>query len=102
MAIVGPAFLDALLYDTLIEFMVDDPKEVQKLLQPDGPLGTCGSRITACYCLGLIGPIITSDLRMANLHRVRFYPIARLARVFIISGCTKRACTTVLQAVGVL
>jgi DNA-binding MltR family transcriptional regulator len=71
-AIVGPAFLDALLSDTLIEFMVDDAKEVQRLLQPEGPLGTYGSRITACYCLGLIGPIITSDLRTVGKIRNRF------------------------------
>jgi hypothetical protein len=71
-AIVGPAFLDILLCDTLIEFMVDDHKQVQRLLQPEGPLGTYGSRITACYCLGLIGPIITSDLRIVGKIRNRF------------------------------
>jgi hypothetical protein len=71
-AIVGPAFLDTLLCDTLIEFMVDDPKQVQRLLQPEGPLGTYGSRITACYCLGLIGPIVTSDLRIVGKIRNRF------------------------------
>ena len=71
-AIVGPAFLDTLLSDTLIEFMVDDQKEVQRLLQPEGPLGTYGSRVTACYCLGLIGPIITSDLRIVGKIRNRF------------------------------
>ena len=71
-AIIGPTFLDALLRDILIEFMVDDPKEVTKLLQPDGPLGTYGSRVTACYCLGLIGKIIAADLRLVAKVRNRF------------------------------
>jgi DNA-binding MltR family transcriptional regulator len=71
-AIVGPAFLDTLLSDILIEFMVDDDREVNKLLQPDGPLGTYGSRVTACYCLGLIGGIVTSDLRLVGKIRNRF------------------------------
>jgi hypothetical protein len=71
-AIVGPAFLDTLLGDTLAEFMVDDEGEVNKLLQPDGPLGTYGSRVTACYCLGLIGEIVTADLRLVGKIRNRF------------------------------
>jgi DNA-binding MltR family transcriptional regulator len=71
-AIVGPAFLDTLMRDVLIEFMVDNHKEVQRLLQPEGPLGTYGGRITACYCLGLIGPIVASDLRVVGKIRNRF------------------------------
>jgi hypothetical protein len=71
-AIVGPAFLDTLLSHTLVEFMVEDRNEVNKLLQPDGPLGTYGSRVTACYCLGLIGKIVTSDLRLVGKIRNRF------------------------------
>jgi len=34
-AIVGPAFLDTLLTEILINFLVDDQKEVQKLIQPE-------------------------------------------------------------------
>jgi len=71
-AIVGHAFLDSLVCDTLIEFMVDDQQEVQRLLRPDGPLGTYSSRVTACYCLGLIGPIVTGDLRIIGKIRNRF------------------------------
>ena len=71
-AIVGPAFLDTLLSDILVEFMVDDEREVAKLLQPEGPLGTYGSRVTACYCLGLIGEIVTADLRLVGKIRNRF------------------------------
>lgn len=71
-AIVGPAFLDTLLSDILTDFMVDDDSEVKKLLQPDGPLGTYGSRVTACYCLGLLAPIVTADLRLVGKIRNRF------------------------------
>jgi DNA-binding MltR family transcriptional regulator len=71
-AIVGPAFLDTVLSDILTEFMVEDDKEVKKLLQPDGPLGTYGSRVTACYCLGLIGAIVTADLRLVGKIRNQF------------------------------
>jgi DNA-binding MltR family transcriptional regulator len=71
-AIVGPAFLDTLLSDILTEFMVEDEKEVKKLLQPDGPLGTYGSRVMACYCLGLVGAIVTADLRLVGKIRNRF------------------------------
>jgi DNA-binding MltR family transcriptional regulator len=71
-AIVGPAFLDTLLSDILTEFMVEDEREVKKLLQPDGPLGTYGSRVTACYCLGLVGAIVTADLRLVGKIRNQF------------------------------
>jgi DNA-binding MltR family transcriptional regulator len=71
-AIVGPALLDTLLCHILTEFMVDDHKEVTRLLEPEGPLGTYGSRITGCYCLGLIGTIVTADLRLVGKIRNRF------------------------------
>jgi len=71
-AIVGPAFLDTLLTEALTNFLVDDEKEVNKLLQPDGPLGTYGSRVTACYCLGLIGERVKADLRLVGKIRNRF------------------------------
>jgi DNA-binding MltR family transcriptional regulator len=71
-AIVGPAFLDTLLSEAVTNFLVEDEKEVNSLLQPDRPLGTYGSRITACYCLGLIGEIVKSDLRIVGKIRNRF------------------------------
>ena len=69
-AIVGPAFLDSLLHEILISFLVDDEAEAAKLL--NGGLGTFGSRITACYCLGLIGDIVKADLRLVGKIRNRF------------------------------
>lgn len=70
--IVGPAFLDTLLTEMLINFLVDDQKEVQRLMQPEGPLGTFGAKVSACYCLGLIGETIKSDLRIVAKVRNRF------------------------------
>ena len=71
-AIVGPAFLDTLLTELLISFLVDDEKEVAKLMQPDGHLGTFGAKVSTCYCLGLIGETIRSDLRLVAKIRNRF------------------------------
>ena len=71
-AIVGPAYLDTLLSDILTEFMVENSKEVSKLLQPEGPLGTYGSRIAACYCLGLVGSTVIADLRCVGKIRNKF------------------------------
>lgn len=71
-AIVGPAFLDALLTEMLMNFFVDDDKEVLKLLHVEGPLGTFGAKVSACYCLGLIGKIVTADLRLVAKIRNRF------------------------------
>jgi DNA-binding MltR family transcriptional regulator len=71
-AIVGPAFLDTLLTQMLVNFLVDDDKEVLRVLQPEGPLGTFGSKVSACYCLGLIGEIVKGDLRLVAKIRNRF------------------------------
>jgi hypothetical protein len=71
-AIVGPAFLDTLLDNILIEFMVDDIREVNELLKPDGALGSWGNRVRVYYCLGLIGEIVTTDLKFVGRIRNRF------------------------------
>ncbi|GAB4203962.1 MAG: hypothetical protein Fur006_58690 [Coleofasciculaceae cyanobacterium] len=71
-AIIGAAFLDTLLEHILINFLVDDEKEVNKLLQYDQPLGTYGNRVTLAYCLGLIGKTIRNDLRLVGKRRNRF------------------------------
>jgi len=52
--------------------MDEDDSEVSKLFQPEGPLGTYGSRVTACYCFGLVGRIVTADLRLVGKIRYRF------------------------------
>ena len=71
-AIIGPAFLDFLLGSILTEFLVEDEKEVKRLLEPEGPLSTYGSRVTISYCLGFIGDIVKSDLRLIGKIRNRF------------------------------
>lgn len=71
-AIVGPAFLDTLVTEILSNFLVDDEREVQRLVRPEGPLGTFGAKVSACYCLGLIGATITADLRLVARIRNRF------------------------------
>lgn len=71
-AIVGPAFLDTLITDLLTNFLVDDADEVERLLRPDGAMGTFGAKISACYCLGLIPDVIKDDLRLVAKIRNRF------------------------------
>lgn len=72
LVIVGAAFLDTLLEHILINFLLDDPKEVGELLRYDQPLGTYGSRTRAAYCFGLIGKTIRDDLRLVGKIRNRF------------------------------
>jgi hypothetical protein len=71
-AVIGPAYLDNLLYEVLSAFLVEEDKESEKLLEPEGALGAFGSRIRACYCLGLIGDVVMSDLRCIGKIRNRF------------------------------
>lgn len=72
LVIVGAAFLDTLLEHILVNFLVDDPKEVGELLRYDQPLGTYGNRIRAAYCFGLISKVIRDDLRLVGKTRNRF------------------------------
>jgi len=71
-AIVGAAFLDTVLEHILVNFLLDDEKEVQRLLKYDMPLGSFGNKITLAYCLGLIGKSIRDDLRLVQKIRNRF------------------------------
>jgi hypothetical protein len=71
-AIVGVTSLDTILENTLINFMVDDEKEAEKLMRVDGPMGTFSSRVTATYCLGLICKTVRDDLRTVGKIRNKF------------------------------
>jgi hypothetical protein len=71
-AIVGVTFLDSILENTLISFLVDDEKETNKLLGFDQAMGTFSSRITATYCLGLICKTVRDDLRTVGKIRNKF------------------------------
>jgi hypothetical protein len=72
LAIVGGAFLDTLLENILVEFLVDDEKEVAELMRYDGPMGTYSGRIRAAYCLGLLRKPARDDLRLVGKIRTRF------------------------------
>lgn len=72
LAIVGGAFLDTLLESILIEFLVDDEKEVGELLRYDGPMGTFSGRIRAAYCLGLLRKTVRDDLKLVGKIRNKF------------------------------
>lgn len=71
-SIVGATFLDTILEHMLTAFLVDDEKEVSRLLHHQQPLGTFGGRTTMCYCLGLIPKIVRDDLRIVAKIRNRF------------------------------
>lgn len=71
-AVVGPAFLDSLLHEMLASYFVQNDREIERLLRPDGPLGTYSARATACYCLGLLAEPVLADLRLVGKVRNRF------------------------------
>jgi DNA-binding MltR family transcriptional regulator len=56
----------------MLNFLVDDQKEMLRLLQPKGPLGTFGAKVSMCYSLGLIGKVVKADLRLVAKIRNRF------------------------------
>ncbi len=69
-AIVGAAFLDTILEHILIAFLIDDEREVPKLLGIERPLAPYGSRTTLAYCLGLIPKTIRDDLRIIGKSEI--------------------------------
>jgi DNA-binding MltR family transcriptional regulator len=65
-ALTAAAFLDQRLLEVLQAFLVD-AEEVENLLEgQDAPLGSFSSRISACFCLGLIDE---SEFRDINIIR---------------------------------
>ena len=69
---MGATFLDILLEHILRAFLVDNEKEVSKLLRPDQPLGTFSGKITMVYCLGLIYKPVRDDLNLVRKIRNEF------------------------------
>lgn len=62
-AIVGAAYLDSMLDSLLRATFIDVPDETDRLLRPDAPLGSHGSRCQLAYCLGLITRDQCDDLK---------------------------------------
>lgn len=62
-AIVGAAYLDALLESLCRAVFIETGDEAERLLRPDAPLGSYGSRCQLAYCLGLVKKDQRDDLR---------------------------------------
>jgi hypothetical protein len=71
-AIVGATFLETILAHILRAFLIDNEKEVDKLLQYDHPLGTFSGKITMVYCLGLIYKPLRDGLDLVRKIRNEF------------------------------
>lgn len=71
-AIVGAAYLDSLLEKLLRAVLIDTPDEADRLLRPDAPLGSNGSRAQLAYCLGLIRVDQRDDLKIVAKIRNLF------------------------------
>jgi DNA-binding MltR family transcriptional regulator len=75
-AVIAGAFLEALLGDLLKAFMVQDKSTVVSLIGDERnssrSLSGFGSRILACYCLGLISKQEFEDLKTIQSIRNRF------------------------------
>jgi hypothetical protein len=71
-AIVGATFLETILEHILRAFLIDNEKEVDKLLRYDQPLGTFSGKITMVYCLGLIYKPVRGDLDLVRKIRNEF------------------------------
>lgn len=71
-AVVGAAYLDAVVEALLRAVFIDDEEEVKTLLSPDRPLGSNGSRYQVAYCLRLITKKQRDDLKMIAKIRNAF------------------------------
>jgi len=54
MAVVGGALLEEAVEGTIRERLINDPSVVNKLIEPDKPLGNMGPQIDLLRCLGAI------------------------------------------------
>jgi len=62
-AVVGAAYLDSVLDRLLRRVFINAADDVERLLRPDAPLGSNGSRYQLAYCLGLITRDQRDDLK---------------------------------------
>ena len=71
-AIVGGAYLDALLVTLLQSVFISEQDDAELLLSEHGPLGSNGSRCKLAYCLGLIRKHQRDDLACVAKIRNKF------------------------------
>jgi mannitol operon repressor len=69
---VGAAYLDSMLDPLLTAAFIQSAEDVERMLRPDGPLGSNGSRYQLCYCLGLITREQRDDLKIVAKIRNAF------------------------------
>jgi DNA-binding MltR family transcriptional regulator len=70
--LVGGSFLELVLEHILRAYLPEDDKEVKKLFDYNGALGTFSSKISMAYSLGLIEKIIKDDLHYIRKIRNEF------------------------------
>lgn len=70
--ILGGTFLEMVLEHMLYAFLPEDDKEVEKLMQPNQPLGSFSNKITMAYCLGLVEKVVKDDLNLVRKIRNEF------------------------------
>jgi DNA-binding MltR family transcriptional regulator len=71
-AVIGAAYLDSMLDRLLTAAFIQCTEDVERMLRPDGPLGSNGSRYQLCYCLGLITREQRDDLKIVAKIRNAF------------------------------
>ena len=68
-AVIGAAYLDAMLERLLRSVFISDDEAAGRLLRPDAPLGSNGARFQLAYCLALITRDQRDDFRL--IARIR-------------------------------
>jgi DNA-binding MltR family transcriptional regulator len=71
-AVIGAAYMDSMLDRLLRAAFIQSSQDVERMLRPDGPLGSNGSRYQLCYCLGLIAREQRDDLKIIAKIRNAF------------------------------
>ena len=70
--LVGTAFIDQKLRDTLESFFIDDKVGSKLLDDPNSPLGSFSSRLDCCYALGLINNYEHTEINLLRKVRNEF------------------------------
>ncbi len=72
LALAGHAYLDDAINEFLRAYLLDVPEIIDKLMQPNGPLGSFGTRCDFAYTLGLVGSDMYFDLNQIRKIRNEF------------------------------